>query len=595
MTIGARRVSAAKVHSAPDPPRRITRSQCAAIDLVEAGDFTIKRRKKHKTFDSTIRQGSSQGHRDVTSTETEAASTTSPRLDYVKESIEFGEEPDEDEEFDEVLLSDDEETELEAFYRKVGYLPPLDDATLDALKLFYGMDKEADKEKATAGRISPNDQQIFRFEDGLECRNVAIEADPDDGSDRFVLEKLQDYSSASGQQDPEDVTKYLKELWGGDLQKCKAQSQEAVFQRLAMISMIDRHNTIYRRGNESEPSLFDFAVEAQWTCPPMPTKAKKLVEAGDEDTKWLTCPLPDLAVAFCRTSLQVPDGFDWTTLPKATKKLICYEGELPEKNLRAFHFLTIEAKRFYKDVDDRVARAQCLNNASQALHNLYEIFREADQEMESCATKIFFDEIRFFSVVATPKGIKIRVHRAQKINKNDRCVPIAPDYPLRFSYIDYCEITGKEYTYDHVTEKLSSIILGYGAKVMKSHLEKALAAIHRKFAAYEDQRGMFLPRDNFYYSHGHVPLNAGRKSTTASTKPGSRSSKSLVGGNRSDTRDGSTTPRPQSGLRSPGLNIGGLNFSSRAPQGEGALSAGPLRPATIPKSWQGGAKRQRID
>lgn len=57
---------------------------------------------------------------------------------------------------------------------------------------------------------------------------------------------------------------------------------------------------------------------------------------------------------------------------------MCYEGIGGEDTYRAFHFLTIKAKRAYMGVNNEVTIYQCLNNARQALHNIYEFFREAD-------------------------------------------------------------------------------------------------------------------------------------------------------------------------------------------------------------------------
>jgi hypothetical protein len=183
--------------------------------------------------------------------------------------------------------------------------------------------------------------------------------------------------------------------------------------------MIDRYRLFYGYQDTTEQSVLEFAVETAWTCVPMPTHAERRKE------KFLTSPKPDLAVGFCRENLF--QNCDWDSFPKETQKIICYEGdELPNDD-RAFYFLTIEAKHNFKNVDDPIALNQCLNNASQALHNMYEFFKEADRDIredvkvkEDEYTKKFFERVCFFSVVAVAGAIKIRIHRACYLGKNDR-------------------------------------------------------------------------------------------------------------------------------------------------------------------------------
>lgn len=108
---------------------------------------------------------------------------------------------------------------------------------------------------------------------------------------------------------------------------------------------------------------------------------------------------------------------------------------------------------------------------------MYEFFREADEEVkpgdieEQPFTKIFFDKIRVFSVVATEGGMKIRIHRACDIHHHEKPMhAIANDYPLQFAYSDYAVILGEDFKYHRVVQELSNIILGYGARELKKQL-----------------------------------------------------------------------------------------------------------------------------
>jgi hypothetical protein len=165
-----------------------------------------------------------------------------------------------------------------------------------------------------------------------------------------------------------------------------------------MMSLIARHWFIYERGYQPTLSRFQCRRALE-----LSTDADPSVLVG---YTYLTQPKPDLAVCFRRQAL-IPD-YLWNKMPIATKRLACYEnaGEIAET--RVFHFFTIEAKKALRSADDTVGKRQGLNNASQALHNMFEFFRDAGQQHED----IFFTNVRFFSVVASTEGLTIRIHRA---------------------------------------------------------------------------------------------------------------------------------------------------------------------------------------
>lgn len=470
-----------------------------------------------------------------------------------------------------------EKDSLAAFYKRIGYLPPLDDAVLRALKCVLPEDMETE---AATGRISSSNND--KFEKGLAWRNVSLQPDYEDVDPQ--LQKLQDLkedpqpaSSLEKQVALVTLTEYHDLLWAEDRQKCKDQTQEAIFQRTMLISMIDRLNLIYGKGEGSKRPIFDYAVETPWNCPPMPTKA---VDYMQYNSLWLTCPKPDLAVAFVRERLEFPTGFDWDALPPATQRLICYEGDAPEKAVRAFHFLAIEAKRVYKDIDDRHARNQCLNNASQALHNMYELFREADEGEESQEyTEMFFDKVRFFSIVATPKGMKIRVHRARVLK--DVSVGITEDYPLQFTFTDYLDLIGKDFTYHRVAEELSNILYSYGAKVLRDSLQQAIAAVHQKFKAYRRQNLQMIYRDEKHYSHGQVPGPSRKRKNTSTSAIASRRNSAA----------GSVTSRPPpEALRLSTLQVDPA-FISRASSRSRSRSSRPT--SSTSRQRASGAKMKR--
>ena len=76
------------------------------------------------------------------------------------------------------------------------------------------------------------------------------------------------------------------------------------------------------------------------------------------------------------------DSSDW---PEQLRKFVFHDDNYAK---RAFGFLLIEAKRSTSEPGDANCKLQTLNNASHALHNLYESFRRAGKE------QVFFDRVR---------------------------------------------------------------------------------------------------------------------------------------------------------------------------------------------------------
>lgn len=283
-----------------------------------------------------------------------------------------------------------------------------------------------------------------------------------------------------------------------------------------MMSMIDRHRFIYERGDNKQPVL-DFAVERLWNCPPMPSMVFQ-----DREPKCLTQPKADLAIAFRQYA--VFQSKYWQILPNELRDMVCYEGQATGKEVRVFHFLTIETKNSFKTPDDETGLAQSLNNASQSLHNMYEFFREAGDKH----VQIFFDKVRVFSAVSTSKGIKIRAHRAC-LTEDSRPEPeeqgqpdevpamcaILEDYPLQFVYDEFFEASGSDFTRENVVSVFENIMVGYGIRELWGHLKGAAQAIEAKCLQYKNNHRKRLWRDLGYYTHGLVLAKRGTPSVVS--------------------------------------------------------------------------------
>ena len=230
----------------------------------------------------------------------------------------------------------------------------------------------------------------------------------------------------------------------------------------------------------------------------MPTRA---LDRGD---RLLPRPKPDLCVCF-RTYELIPRS-SMAEMPTATRSLITFEGNNPE---RAFPFLTIEGKKSFITPDDPTALCQSLNNASQALHNMYEFFREANDE------ETFFEKIRFFSAAAMSKGIRVRIHRAVRIDperSDNKFNRIKPDYPLQFEYEEFSKADSNEYERQKVVDVFENIIWGYGPELF-SLLHKAAKEIAEKF---KNDKGLQKQRSETYYRHGQEGGRSKRDSAATS-------------------------------------------------------------------------------
>ena len=220
----------------------------------------------------------------------------------------------------------------------------------------------------------------------------------------------------------------------------------------------------------------------------------------DEQYPFLTAPKPDLCVSFQREDL-IGVGA-WDTMPPSTKKLVCFEGIGPPQDKRAFGFLVVEAKRSKYPPDDNVAKLQVLNDASQALHNMYEFFREARQEA------LFFEKVRFFSATASEQGIIVRIHRAVEIDtvhsgpRTKRPIFGYPHYNLEFRFEEYVSLVGEEFSRQRVIDVFERIMIGYGEGLLYGLLREAARAIDERFQSELYEKGNF-PADVIYdYRHG---------------------------------------------------------------------------------------------
>lgn len=392
----------------------------------------------------------------------------------------------------------------ERFNHKWGYVPPLDEETTRIIEAILKNPARAE----TMVGIGPEKKE---FLSGLRNRNVL--SDPSTDLDPRK-EETQSISLEGYLQETQEQEISHEELWKSDKAKCTPDSSEALYQRTLMISLIARHCLIYQFDSSKE-QIFDFSVEEPWGCLPMPSRLLWNISEGEKSgAKFLTQPKPDLAVCFKREAV-ISDTM-WKTLPEPTKGLAFFENSSSNAS-RIFHFLAVEAKKAMLDLDSPQALHQCLNNASQALHNMFEFFRDAGPEHE----QVFYSKVRFFSVVANRKGIIVRIHRAIRkpddASPYDLVMPDQPDYRLEFEFRGFQRISdADDFSRKKVLEVVKKIL-----KYATDDLLKMISAAASKLVQnLEKDVGLYLARrKGDFYSHGQPNPKSIKSSRRTSVVP----------------------------------------------------------------------------
>ncbi|KAI9696883.1 MAG: hypothetical protein M1820_007958 [Bogoriella megaspora] len=397
----------------------------------------------------------------------------------------------------------DSKTQEQDWYCRKGYLPSVDNSTLDTIRLVLGA-----KAALKMARLSPYDK---RFPARLKRdRNVHLNPHPGGDPYRTEINKL-----SLNLPENEVTADVYARLWTADVNYCKGEN-EAIFQRTVMMSFLDRYRLIFgdtqgseygRTGDQTKiGGKLAFSVEAAWDCAPMPTRA--LLRDQEKDP-FLAAPKPDLCVSF-RTSGLIPEALS-DVMPSAMCRLVCYEGYTPPSDKRAFGFFVVEGKKSQFSPDNDIAKYQALNDASQALHNMYEFFREAGEQDE------FFEKVRFFSATTSEKGLIIRIHRAAKLDARYRTLtthaPIYtnPVYDLEYKFEDYASFLFDDFNRKNVIDIFAKIMIGYGEGILHGLLSNAANWVNDRFQDYQ-MKGINPALKINDYRHGQTRMPSRKNS-----------------------------------------------------------------------------------
>ena len=361
-----------------------------------------------------------------------------PVQDWLEQSVEV------DSVASPITYGSSEPHEALAWHQRYTYIPP-DEMTLPPSQTATPP-VESTSLVSKKGKTTAPTAGTANFETALKDCNVFVGKLEDDRKDYF-----QKVITKSGQSSDLDDLEIKR--WDIDMAKCRC-SNEHVFQRTIMMEFIQRH---------SIENDLDYTCETEWRCPRLPWRMSPDVRAP------LPKPRPDLAVAFKTGSIVEDEN---QVCLGDLMKYVCPEGEGNDRMDRAFHFFAIEAKRISipNSDPDRTALHQILNVASLALYTMYLVLAEAGLQDE------FFQEVRFFSAVASSRGVKIRIHRAVKARVVNR---VKLPHPLAFRYDDLyaCETS---YAKRDISYFVKNILYYYGIKKLLPVLRKAMNVIVEK-------------------------------------------------------------------------------------------------------------------
>ena len=413
----------------------------------------------------------------------------------------------------------------EAFYRKLGYLPPWDEETAAIMDAII-------RDPTTAMEYARRNPTSDEFYAGLYHRDV--DKDEAKTPDLYAdINHLPEYSL----QETDAERECYERLWTLDRARCVHGSSHALFRQTFMMGFIARHCLIYGQ-SATTPSCLDFSVEEPWTCPPMPTGDSYL------SNKFLTQPKPDLAICFKRDKV-MRDSI-YCLVPSATQRLACYENPDYGGSDKAFHFFTIETARWTHPDTITTAEYRNLNNASQALHNMFQFFQDAGPHHKE---KIF-SQVRFFSVVASALGLNVRIHRA--IELSEKVAKSRHGYPLKFEYREFAEVTQSNFDRGTVVELFGRILHGYGVGKLLDLLQDAAKSLIAKLDRDKPEGHWLRANPDFYrYGHGDNTAASSRKQTPTTSRWRSVESHMSVDAERSGMLPGLANiaaPRPDQSI-----------------------------------------------
>jgi hypothetical protein len=225
-----------------------------------------------------------------------------------------------------------------------------------------------------------------------------------------------------------------------DIEHCR-HSNEAVFQRTVMLSIIDRWQL---------DTMFDFNCEGHWSLQgnyPLPSTQLNDTISG---------PKPDLAIFFKFGALIGRDAA--SPFPRMLQSCIW-----PDRYLqRCFPFVFIEAKRGFVDLEFAVYAN--MHSASQALFNIYQWMERAGR------SDIFFRDVRVFSIAINAQQIIARVHRAKPLDEGKDLEFLCHELPTLYGY-----------NRDEACLLIRNILVEYGVKELHGILKATFEEVSRRY------------------------------------------------------------------------------------------------------------------
>lgn len=264
-------------------------------------------------------------------------------------------------------------------------------------------DNTAKPNRGPARIKSESDQ----FDDSMRARNVELKESKPRAEDTEI--RTQIVPSNDVADTIEGGTRHIKDDWD-PIMVTMRRKNEMHFTMTIFFNLINMYKDFLEPGN------FDHATDRIW---------EKHEEPPSRD--WMvppTRPKPDIFIGFRVAAILTSSYFD--SLGKEFRHMMVPEKPEAGDDGVAFPFLMMEAKGPAGKLGGSPVLRQVVNDASNALFNLWKFFKRAGKEAE------FFKYIRVFTVAGSHERMTIRMHYA--LEEEDQNNWVTEGYPLRYRY-----------------------------------------------------------------------------------------------------------------------------------------------------------------
>ena len=293
---------------------------------------------------------------------------------------------------------------------------------------------------------SENDQ----FDDGMRARNVELAVNKPRVENAEI--RAQIVPSGNFDDNIEGGTHHIKDNWD-PIMNTMRRKNEMHFTMTIFFNLINMYKDFLEEGT------FDHATDRKWERHEEPPSRDRMVTPAR--------PKPDIFIGFRVVAILTSSRFN--SLGKEYRsKMVPEKTEAGDKGV-AFPFLIMEAKGPAAKLGGSPLLRQVVNDASNALYNLWGFFKRAKRETE------FFQHIRVFTIGGSHDRMTVRMHYAIKEeNQNDW---VTHDYPLGYRYEELTNPSTDAEDCRPVIQNTLTNILEYAEMKMLPHIKDSVQRV----------------------------------------------------------------------------------------------------------------------